>query len=202
MFRVAVIAGTALSLTGALALPASAMSSGAEPSRQVSAAAIETRSGQPPNGWIRREVPNWIYWAPSRKWVATHNKNGIEVSSPTGDIVVSYGWAPSAYQLTTREVIDYVISNASELSNVRITKLGKVTGPPGNQKQTVSWRGERQHPLKGRQSVKGMGEVHVFTVGFGAYGFSSKGYMAPVAQWNANLSTMRTILRWIKYLPS
>lgn len=190
----AMLAGT---VHAAAAQPADVRAQGA-------ASLAESRAAQPPNGWVRREVPNWIYWTPSRQWVATHTKNGIDVSSPTGDIVVNQGWSSWGYQLTTKEAIELIFSpsNTRDFSNLRITKRSKVTGRPGDQKQTVTWTGVRRHPLKGNQSVKGVTEVHVFVAGFGAYGFAVKGYMAPVAQWKSSLGTMRTILRHITYLPS
>ncbi len=171
---------------------------------QGAASMVETRAAQPPNGWIRREVPNWIFWAPSRQWVATHNKNGIDVSSPTGDIVVSHGWTSWGYELSTRDAIEIIFSPSStpDFTKLRITKWGKVTGPPGDQRQTVMWTGIRRHPLKGNQSVRGVTEVNVFVAGFGAYGFSVKGYMAPVNQWKSSVKTMRTIVRFITFLPS
>lgn len=200
MRRIAMAVGVA-----SMVLAGSTHAGASEAASRVTAhVAIDSRASQPPNGWVRREVPNWIYWVPNGKWVASHTKNGIDVSSPTGDIVVSSGWSSSPIAVTIPEVVAYLFSpaNTSNFVSLRITKKGKITGRPGDQKQTVAWAGVRRHPTKGNQAVKGSVQVHVFTVGYGAYGFTTEGMMAPTRQWNASLPTMRIILGNIRYLPS
>lgn len=202
MHRIAIAVGAAsLVLAGSTHAVAGATEEAGSVTARVS---VDSRAGQPPNGWVRREVPNWIYWVPNGKWVAAHTKNGIDVSSPTGDLVVSSGWSSSPVSVTIPDVIAYLFSpaNTGEVANVRITKKGKITGRPGDQKQTVAWTGVRRHPIKGNQAVKGSTQVHVFTVGYGAYGFTVESMMAPTRQWNASLPTMRIILGNIRYLPS
>ena len=162
-----------------------------------------TPSAQPPNGWVRREVPNWIYWVPNSKWVDTHNMNGIDVSSPTGDIVVSWAWAGTPLPVSLPELIDYLFTPANTEGLSRITlREGPVTGATGDQRQTVTWTATRQHPLKGAQAVRGATKLHVFTVGYGAYGFEVTSMMSPVQQWKRNLPTMRMIQGNILYIPS
>lgn len=160
-------------------------------------------TAQPPNGWVRREVPNWIYWVPNAKWVDTHNMNGIDVSSPTGDIVVSWAWAGTPLPVSLPELIDYLFTPANTEGLSRITlREGPVTGAPGDQRQTVTWTATRQHPLKGAQAVRGATKLHVFTVDYGAYGFEVTSMMSPVQQWKRNLPTMRMIQGNILYIPS
>lgn len=157
----------------------------------------------PPNGWVRREVANWIYWVPTSRWVASHNKNGIDVSSPTGDIIVSQGWASSPIPLSLPDVIAYLFdpANIPELTRLKLRR-GPVTGTPGDQRQTVTWTATRQHPIKGPQAVRGSTSIHVFTVGVGAYGFQVASMMAPTNQWKPSLRTMRIVQANIRYLPS
>lgn len=169
------------------------------------AASLSAPAIQPPNGWVRREVDNWIYWVPNNRWVDTHNPNGIDISSPTGDIVVSYGWASSPVPLTTKGAIDYVLGELERTgayADLRVVRTGPVNGAPGDETQNVFWRATGIHPEKGPRPVRGVLSVHVFTVGPGAHGFEAYLTIAPTAIWSRSTRTMEIIRSNITYIPT
>ena len=170
----------------------------AAPASAAHAVAVQPRV-QPPNGWVRKDLGQWVYWIPNNKWVDAHSANGITISSPTGDLVVDYGFASWPTPLQLGDLRDYLVQELAKPSNIgaiTITsmKAGPAQGVAGDQTQRFAWKGSRQHPLKGRQQVQGIMYLHVMSDGFGANGFEAFNVFAPVSQW-AKTRAMLEIIR-------
>ena len=164
-------------------------------------------TAQPPNSWVRKEVPGWIYWVPTTKWQATYGDSGITISSPTGDLVVDYGFSSWPVPLTIPEVKDFMLTQLAKPSfigaiTVTSMKAGPMSGNPGNETQRFVWRGLRQHPLKGEQHVQGLMYFHVSSDGWGANGYEALNVMAPSGQWKARARTLDIIRGNFLRIPS
>lgn len=190
-----VLAGTMVG-TAAAAAPASAPT-------QVAAAL------RPPPGWVRREGRYFIYWMPNSRWQAVENANGLSISSPTGDIVVEFGYVSgSPGPVTPRWVINYTARAGgldlhplasykfiswSPVTTTRLNYFSRITS------QSATWSGIRNHRLKGRQSVRGWISADSFNNTW-SFGWSGYTMVAPSSMWASNLTLMQTIRTNIKFM--
>lgn len=175
-------------LLAALAL---ALAAGLGVMPQATAAAP---AADPPSDWVRKDPKGWVYWVPTKKWVDAHSACGIDISSPTGDMLVSIGGSPSAFALTTDEALTMAGEGLAGqgVSRLRVVQAGPVTGSPGDQGQVVRVTGVRRgKPVTATVSVR-------VTSGLLGNGVEAAIVLAPTSSWKAQAKTLGTILRSIR----
>lgn len=205
--RVTVLAGVASMLVmGSVTGPASATAAATDNATQSPQAAAVFR---PPPGWVRREGRYFIYWLPNNRWQAVENANGLSISSPTGDVVVEFGYVTSLPgPVTPKWVINYTARagglDLHPLVNYRFTAWSPVTTTKLNYfsritSQNATWTGVRNHRLKGRQNVRGWISADAYNNTW-SFGWSGYTMVAPATSWQSNLTLMQTIRTNIKFM--
>lgn len=151
-------------------------------------------AADPPSDWVRKDPSGWVYWVPTKKWTHAHSACGIDISSPTGDMLVSLAGAPSAFALTTDDALTLVAESLAGqgVSRLRVVKAGPVTGSPGDQGQVVRVTGVRRaKPVTATASVR-------VTSGLLGNGVEAAVVLAPTSLWKAQAKTLGTILQSIR----
>lgn len=142
------------------------------------------------NGWIHVAHPYWNYWKPTDPWIGTESRSGIEISSPTGDADVAFGFVYGPLVPTTVEqaeaAVEQIFTNFTLVtqSAVGVSPYG---GPSRTTEFTAVWKATGN-------LVQGK-----FTVNLGYQTFDTHLMMANTALWPTIAPTLQTIADHITY---
>lgn len=182
---VAVLAALALS---PLAAPAHA------------APAAETPTGVP-STWVRMAPGGWVYWVPTKKWTAKHSKCGLDISSPTGTMLVGIGEGPLPVPMDTEQALAAIVDayKAEGLSGVTVTKAYPIDEGPGEKTQSFLVKGTRSISGMAAMPVTAMISVRVSSSADGN-AIEASVVLAPSKDWKKQAKTLGTILKNITHL--
>lgn len=158
--------------------------------------AADTPAGVP-STWVRKAPGGWVYWVPTKKWTDKHSKCGIDISSPTGTMLVGIGAGPLPVPMDTQQAFAAIVDayeNDEGLSNVSVIKEYPVVDSPGEQTQSFLVRGQRTLPGKPSVAVTAMISVGVLSVA-GGYGIEASVVLAPTKDFKKEAKTLGIILK-------
>lgn len=150
-----------------------------------------------PSTWKRKAPGGWVYWVPTKKWTDKHSKCGIDISSPTGTMLVGVGAGPLPVPMDTQQAFAAVVGAYEKdegLSNVSVVREYPVVDGPGEQTQSFLIRGQRSIPGTPSAKVTAMISVGVLSVA-GGYGIEASVVLAPTKDWKAQAKTLGIILK-------
>lgn len=150
-----------------------------------------------PSSWVRKAPGGWVYWVPTKKWTDKHSKCGIDISSPTGTMLVGIGAAPLPVPMDTQQALAAIVGayeNDEGLSNVSVIKEYPVVDSPGEQTQSFLVRGQRTLPGEPSVAVTAMISVGVLSFA-GAYGIEASVVLAPTKDFKKEAKTLGIILK-------
>lgn len=166
----------------------------------VVAFGISTGSAQA-IAWIHRTAGSFSCYIPSSNWQVIGNKNGIDVTSPTGDEDVSFGQTAWPAVVTTQAVAAQTLAlsaRSGSLTNTSITGRGAASqAAPGITMQRFNVQGTH-HWVNGTGPIVGYMLVTVFNR-VGARGFSTSLVFAPTAKANADGAMLEYMRAHITY---
>src|SRR5262249_51192881 len=96
--------------------------------------------------WTHRQGAHFAYFIPDPNWIGTESTNSIDISSPTGDAVASYGYAYGPLLPTTLAGAETVIWMGYTSYQI-ISRSQPFTGGPGQEEIlefTGLWKGNGQ----------------------------------------------------------
>jgi hypothetical protein len=141
-------------------------------------------------GWVHVAHPHWNYFMPTDRWIGTESTSGIDISSPTGDADVSFGFAYGPLVPQTVEqaeaAVEQIFTNFVVVSRSAVV-AGPYGGPNRSTEFTAVWKAT-QAAVHGR-----------FTVDVGAQVFAVRLMMANTAVWPAIAPTLQLIANHITY---
>lgn len=158
--------------------------------------AADTPSGVP-STWVRKAPGGWIYWVPTKKWTDKHSKCGIDISSPTGTMLVGLGAGPLPVPMDTRQAFEAIVDAYERdegLSGVSVIQEYPVVDSAGEQTQSFLVRGQRAIAGKPPVAVTAMISVGVLTLA-GGYGIEASVVLAPTKEWKKQAKTLGIILK-------
>ena len=140
--------------------------------------------------WTHRQGQHFAYFVPDPNWVVVESANSIDISSPTGDAVVTFAFAYGVAVPTTIGGLEDVIWMGYGSHQI-ISQSQIVSGGPG-QEQTVEFTGLWNYTNH---------QVHgIFTAGVGSQIAQVYLTQANVEVWNADACTLLLIRFHITYL--
>ena len=150
----------------------------------------------------RHENTYWVWYAP-RGWVDQHSANGIDISSPTGVYVVSYGFSGTPGPVSFRQVRQYMLqTNALDLHPLRkahFTEIGRPFSFAGGKRQVTQWAAIRSDR---HEHVRGVAKIDIFNdYASGTFGFAVGNYASPRDSFNRIEPTLKFVLGHISYKP-
>jgi hypothetical protein len=126
-------------------------------------------------------------WIPNRQWQVTEGANALDISSPTGDEIVSFDY--SAWpRLPTLSQVGTLVVRSLGMTNVHLLKAGPhYTVAPGVTQRDVEltaiWQGRTWHAI-----VTEGTDQRGYSTGFHAYL-----QLAPADEWRADAATLAFI---------
>jgi hypothetical protein len=133
-------------------------------------------------GWVHREGRSFTYFVPHKDWLATETTNGIDLSSPTGDDLVSFAYVIGS-QKTPQQVQSTVFQGAG-IRNVMIVNRHEPLDSGSNVTQTIEFSGVS----KTNSAIHGM-----LTAQVSARWFSADLVMAPESMWQKDARTLQAV---------
>ncbi len=131
--------------------------------------------------WVHRDGRWFSYFVPNNDWQASESANGIDISSPTGDEIVSYGYGPR--QMTLQQVAQFIFQGVG-ITNVMIVNQQQPVNFSGYVAQTVEFTGV----IRTGVAIQGVLTAQTSDSWFGAYIC-----FAPVPVWQRDSQTMLAI---------
>jgi NitT/TauT family transport system substrate-binding protein len=151
--------------------------------------------------WIHKTVGSFSCYIPASTWQVVGNKNGVDISSPTGDEDVSFGQTAWPAVVTTQAVATQMLTlsaRSGSLTNGSITGRGAASQTAaGITMQRFNFQGVH-HWVNGTEPVVGYMIVTVFNH-LGARGYSVSLVEAPTAKANADSAMLEFIRGHITY---
>lgn len=186
--RLASIALLAVTLTVSLAVPAEAAVGRANAHHARAAVKL-----------VRHNGTYWVWYGPPH-WLADESSGGIDISSPTGAIVLGRAFAgPYLQPVTIAQVRSYLVSvralDLHVLNRLRFTSASRVVVNGVYSGQSFTWTAVRADT---RQTVKGVLIINVVdNPQAGDHGWDETSWVAPTykrqfAHWSPILNSMRT----------
>lgn len=151
--------------------------------------------------WVHRQGRWWSYSVPTAQWRASQTAAGIDISSPTGVLLVSYAFSQTPQSYTNQQVVNLTVGghglDSHPIGSLRFTSKGKYTSSAGWTDRTYQWTAVRTDL---HQSVRGVLTTGVYSGG-GTYGIRAFGYVAPASQFAKQASLLATTVARIRYIP-
>lgn len=126
--------------------------------------------------WVRHETDRWVWYAPNSSWVDARSDNGIDISSPTGDLYVGHGFSGTPFPVTHAWVVRYAKQNRAldvhPLRQVRIGSGRRAGGRGGISRRVYKWSGyrtDRRERVLGVLTVDVISDPSTFSHGFATY---------------------------------
>ncbi len=140
--------------------------------------------------WTHRQGAHFAYFIPDPNWLAVESTSSIDISSPTGDAIATFGFASGPVVPTTIAAVEDIVWMGYTSHQV-VSESQIVAGGPG-QEQTVEFTGT--------WSTTGQ-QVHgIFVAGVGAQVIQVYLIQANVGVWAADECTLLLVRNHITYL--
>jgi hypothetical protein len=154
-----------------------------------------------PSTWVRKAPGGWVFWVPTRKWTAKHSKCGLDISSPTGTMLVGIGGGPLPGPMDTEQALGAIVDAYREegLTGVSVAKEYPVEEEPGAQTQSFLVKGMRAATGMKAMPVTAMISVRVSSTSLGN-GIEASVVLAPTKDWRKQAKTLGTILKSVTHL--
>ena len=154
-----------------------------------------------PSTWVRKAPGGWVYWVPTKKWTAKHSKCGLDISSPTGTMLVGLGGGPLPVPMDTEQALGAIVDayRPEGLTGVSVAKEYPVVEEAGAQTQSFLVRGTRSPAGMKAMPVTAMISVRVSSTPVG-YAIEAGVVLAPTKDWRKQAKTLGTILKHITQL--
>jgi len=151
--------------------------------------------------WVHREGRWWSYYLPTPQWTASQNAAGVDISSPTGVLLVSYAFSQTPRSYSNDQVATLTANghglDSHPITSLRFTSASKYTSSGGWTDRTYQWTAVRTDL---HQSVRGVLTTGVYS-GAGTYGIRAFGFVAPASQFAKQASMLATTVSRIRYIP-
>ena len=158
-----------------------------------------------PSSFVRHENRYWTWYAPQR-WVASYNKNGIDITSPTGTKFAGTAFStlaqcPGNTASFFRQVRSLLKQQdalySKPLRSARYTSVGPVRNAGGGDKtQHSTFRGTRPSGTGIR------GELDIRLIRQGGCAVVGQASSAPARGYRNSIGTLRQIQNAVFYHPS
>ena len=158
-----------------------------------------------PSSFVRHENRYWTWYAPQR-WVASYNRNGIDITSPTGTKLAGTAYStlaqcPSNTASFFRQVRTLLKQQGAlyskPLRSARYTSVGPVRNAGGGDKtQHSTFRGTR------RTGAGIRGELDLRLIRQGGCAVVGQVSSAPSRGYRNSIGLLRQIQRAVFYHPS
>lgn len=154
-----------------------------------------------PSTWVRKAPGGWVYWVPTKKWTDKHSKCGLDISSPTGTMLVGIGGGPLPVPMDTKQALGAIVDayRAEGLTEVSVAKEYPVQAESGAQTQSFLVKGMRAPAGKEAMPVTAMISVRVSSTAVGN-GIEASVVLAPTKDWRKQAKTLGIILKNITHL--
>lgn len=154
-----------------------------------------------PSTWVRKAPGGWVYWVPTKKWTDKHSKCGLDISSPTGTMLVGLGGGPLPVPMDTKQALGAIVDayRAEGLTGVSVTKEYPVEEEAGAQTQSFLVKGTRAPAGMQAMPVTAMISVRVSSTPAGN-GIEASVVLAPTKDWRKQAKTLGTILKNVTQL--
>jgi len=154
-----------------------------------------------PSTWVRKAPGGWVYWVPTKKWTDKHSKCGLDISSPTGTMLVGIGGGALPVAMDTKQGLDAIVEayRAEGLTGVSVVKEYPVEEGADSQTQSFLVKGTRTPPGMSAMPVTAMISVRVSSTSFGN-GIEASVVLAPTKDWRKQAKTLGTILKNVTHL--
>ena len=126
--------------------------------------------------WVRHETDRWVWYTPNSRWVDARSDNGIDISSPTGDLYVGHGFAGTPFPVSHDFVVRYARQSRAldvhPLRRVRIARGRRAGGGGGISRRVYKWSGyrtDRRERVVGVLTVDVISDPSSFSHGFAMY---------------------------------
>jgi len=138
---------------------------------------------------------------PTKKWTAKHSKCGLDISSPTGTMLVGIGEGPLPVPMDTEQAQAAIVDahKAEGLSGVTVTKAYPIDEGPGEKTQSFLVKGTRSISGMAAMPVTAMISVRVSSSADGN-AIEASVVLAPSKDWKKQAKTLGTILKNITHL--
>lgn len=150
-----------------------------------------------PSTWVRKAPSGWVYWVPTKKWTDSHSACGIDISSPTGTMLVGLGGGPLPVPMDTEQALAAIVEAYEQdagLSGVSVVRAYPAASAPGEQTQSFLVRGTRAITGMASMPVTAMISVRVLTFAAGN-GIEASVVLAPTKEWKNQVKTLGIILK-------
>jgi hypothetical protein len=148
------------------------------------------------HGWVRKESNRWVWYVPNARWVDAQSDNGIDISSPTGNLYVGHGFSQTPAPMTHAQAVDFAVKSGGldvhPLRKVQFTRRGRPVQRQGIVRRVYKWRAfrtDRRERVRGVLTVDVMSDPATFT-----YGYSMYSRVAPASmfrRWDRKLAFMQ-----------
>jgi hypothetical protein len=166
----------------------------------VAAALLAAPAAQ---AWVRHETDRWVWYVPNSRWVNSQSDNGIDISSPTGELYVGHGFSGTPLPVTHAWVVRFVKQNrALDLHPLRRVRIGRgrsAGAGGGISRRVYKWSGyrkDRREPVVGVLTVDVIDDPATFSHGFATYS-----RVAPRSKWRRWSGKLRFIQKQIRLHP-
>ena len=164
-------------------------SGGGNPAQTAQSCGGTLPDAQAMANWTHRQGQYFAYFIPDPTWVVVESANSIDISSPTGDAVATFGFAYGVAVPTTIAGLEDVVW-MGYASHQILAQSQIVAGGPG-QEQTVEFTGLWNYTNH---------QVHgIFTAGVGSQVIQVYLTQANVEVWAADACTLLLIRFHITY---
>jgi hypothetical protein len=143
-------------------------------------------------GWVHLDHRHWAYFVPTDAWIGTESTSGIDISSPTGDAVVSFVFAYGPLLPTTPDQVE-ALARANFSSFTIVSQSPITVGPLGGPSRTTEFTGVW---LATHSNVHG-----IIQVDLGYQVIEVHAMIARPSIWSTISGTLQLIRDHITYLP-
>jgi hypothetical protein len=98
-------------------------------------------NANPMANWVHRQDQRFAYWVPTDKWIGSEALTGIDISSPTGDAIVSFAFAYGPLIPTSLEQAESIDFKGAGISSLNIVAQSDATSGPLGSRQTTEFSG-------------------------------------------------------------
>lgn len=140
--------------------------------------------------WTHRQGQHFAYFLPDPNWLAVESASSIDISSPTGDAIVTFGFAYGPVVPTTIPAVEDIVW--TDYSSHQIISQSQIVAAGPGQEQTVEFTGVWN--TTGHQ-------VHgIVVAGVGPQIIQVYRIHANVEVWGADQCTLLLVRNHITYL--
>jgi len=140
--------------------------------------------------WTHRQGAHFAYFIPDPNWLAVESTNSIDISSPTGDAIATFGFAYGVAVPTTLGGVEDIVW--MDYTDHQVISTSQVVAAGPGQEQTIEFTG----------TFKTTGQrVHgIFTAGVGPQQIQVYRIQANEGVWAADGCTLLLVESHITYL--